>query len=226
MKKIISFISVLILIPTVIILGYLFFGAKKYVYISMMVALISCVPFFVGFEKQKNNTAKCVMVAVLIAFSVLGRLIFAVIPGFKPVTAIVILTGIYLGSNSGFLTGSLTALISNFYFEQGAWTPFQMFSWGIIGFLSGILSKRLKTDKVSLSLFGALGGILFSLLMDVWTTIWADGVFNASRYIAYITSALPMTLEYAVSNVIFLLILCKPMGSLIDRLSVKYDLQK
>ena len=50
------------------------------------------------------------------ALSVLGRILFAMIPAFKPVTAMVVITAMYFGSEAGFLTGALSAVISNFYF--------------------------------------------------------------------------------------------------------------
>lgn len=65
---------------------------------------------------------------------------------------------------------------------------------------------------------------MFSLLMDIWTVLWADGVFNLSRYSAAVISALPVTAEYAISNVIFLLIMAKPIGEKLERIKKKYGL--
>ena len=158
------------------------------------------------------------------ALSVAGRFVFAPIPFFKPVTAIVIITAIYLGAEAGFITGAFSAVVSNFYFGQGPWTPFQMFAWGLIGFLAGLLAKRLLESKVLLIIFGALSGVAFSFIMDVWTTLWADGTFNIARFIASITTAAPFTVVYMVSNVIFLLLLTKPIGRKLQRLKTKYGI--
>lgn len=122
------------------------------------------------------------MLAVMTALSVAGRFIFAPIPFFKPVTAMVVIAGMYFGAEFGFLTGALSAVISNFYFGQGAWTPFQMFSWGIIGFIAGILSSRLIRSKIILVIYGALAGVVYSLIMDIWTVLWMDGMFNPARF--------------------------------------------
>ena len=110
------------------------------------------------------------------------------------------------------------------YFGQGPWTPFQMFAWGLLGFLAGVLAKPLKRRKVWMILYGLLAGVLFSAIMDVWTTLWADGTFNLSRYLAAIISAIPFTVEYAVSNVVFLLLLAKPIGEKLERIKRKYGL--
>lgn len=92
-----------------------------------------------------------------------------------------------------------------------------MFAWGFLGFLAGVLAQPLKRQKIWMCLYGVLAGVLFSLIMDVWSTLWADGGFNLSRYLAACISALPFTIEYAVSNVIFLLLLTKPIGEKLER---------
>ena len=53
--------------------------------------------------------------------------------------AIVILTAVAFTPEAGFVTGAAAGLISNFFFGQGPWTPWQMFAMGLIGFLSGII---------------------------------------------------------------------------------------
>ena len=104
------------------------------------------------------------LTAAMTALSVSGRFLFAMLPGFKPVTAIIIITALYFGAQAGFMTGALTALISNIYFGQGSWTPFQMLAWGIVGLLGGILSGYLKKNKWLL--FNLLGTCRHSFLND------------------------------------------------------------
>lgn len=84
-----------------------------------------------------------VPLAVMAALGVVGRTVFQLIPlpNFKPVSAIVIITAIAFGPEAGFMTGALTAFVSNFIFGQGPWTPWQMFCWGMIGFVAGRLQK-------------------------------------------------------------------------------------
>ena len=223
-KTVLTYVITLILIPTVILLGVFVFGKKSYPAISAIVALLACVPFFLTFEREKN-TRKIVLLAVMVALCVAGRFIFAPIQFFKPVSAIVIMAGMYFGSQFGFLTGALSAVVSDFYFGQGPWTPFQMFSWGLIGLLAGVLSNPLIKSKIVLILYGAFSGVLFSLIMDVWTVLSIDGgEFNIDRFIAATTTALPVIGIYVVSNIIFLLILSPLFGKKIERLKTKYGI--
>lgn len=221
-KKIVKFGFIIAVIPLIVILGALIFPERSYAYVSALVAVSACVPFFIGFERKDKSARAVVMLAVMTALSVAGRFIFAPIPFFKPVTAIVVIAGMYFGSEFGFLTGALSAVVSNFYFGQGAWTPFQMFSWGIIGFIAGFLAVYLKKNKIILCLFGAFAGVLYSLIMDVWTVLWMDGAFNPLRFAGAAATALPVTAEYVVSNIIFLLILAPLFGRKIERLKIKY----
>lgn len=222
----INYLVLLLLVPLFIWIGVTMFDDRKYVFISFMLVIIILIPFFSSFERKENSIRYLVIIAVMTALSVVGRFLFMAIPGFKPVTAIVILTAVYFGVEAGFLVGALTALISNFYFGQGPWTPFQMFAWGMTGFIAGLPFIRhvLMKNKLILILFGMFAGVFFSLLMDVWTVLSVDGVFNVKRYITVVTLSVPFMITYAVSNVIFLLITIKPIGDKLERVKVKYGI--
>lgn len=213
-----------VLVPLVVYLGAKIFKEKQYAWISLCVAILACVPFFIRFESRDNDVRRLVLIAVMVALSVVGRFVFAPVPGFKPVTAMVAVTAMYFGSEAGFMTGALTAVISNFYFGQGPWTPFQMFAWGIIGFVIGLIAEPLKRSTFLLVLSGIVAGVAFSLLMDVWSTLNADGTFNIMRYFSFVVSSLQFMAIYAVSNVIFLLVLSKPIGKIFERVKVKYGM--
>lgn len=219
-----KYLFFLLAIPAAVALGALLFRGKMYVFVSVCVAVLACVPFFMSFEKGRARTKNLVVLSTMVTLSIIGRFAFAFLPHFKPVTAIVVITGVYLGAENGFLCGALSALLSNFIFGQGPWTPFQMFAWGLIGLLAAVLSKPLKKSRVALSLYGAFSGVMYSLLLDVFATLWHDGAFNPSRYLALTLSALPVTAVYAVSNVIFLLLLAKPIGEKLQRIKIKYGL--
>lgn len=223
-KNLVTVLLTAVLVPTIVIIGAVLFKEKYYAWICACVAVVSCVPVFYAFERKEAVSSELAVLAVLVAISVVGRFVFVWLPGFKPITAITVITAVYLGKESGFVVGSLSAVISGFYFGQGPWTPFQMFAWGILGFIAGGLSKPLLKNKLLLCLFGVFAGVAYSMTMDIWTTLWSDGVFNFTRFISFAVSALPVTVEYAVSNVIFLLILAKPIGEKLDRIKNKYGL--
>lgn len=224
-KNVVRWIVFFVAIPLVIVAGFTLFKDRQYAFVSAFVALLSCVPFFLAFDKkEKDVSQRLMLLAVTVTVAVLGRFVFAFIPFFKPVTAIIIIFAIYFGPDIGFLCGAFTALISNFYFGQGPWTPFQMFTWGIIGLFAGLAAKHIRDNRFNMVAYGVFGGVLYSLLMDVWTVIWFDGTFNPARYVAVFIAALPVTAMYAISNGVFLLVAMKPVGKKLDRIKTKYGL--
>ena len=208
------------LIPALVALGAVVFDERRHLIISIGVAVLALLLFMTGVEERNIGSRRMVLVAVMTAFAVVGRFI----PLIKPITAIVILAGIYLGAEAGFLCGSLSVLLSNFYFGQGPWTPFQMLGFGLIGLIAGYLSRPLTKSRIILILFGALSGVAYSFIMDIWTVLWYSGGFDWRLYLGAIVSALPFTLSYMASNILFLLLLGKPMGQKLGRIKLKYGI--
>lgn len=224
MKKRMGLCLCLVFIPLTVLAGALLLEQNRYDIVMLLVAVLSIVPFFLRFEHKRQNVRELVLVAVMTALSVAGRFLFAPVPGFKPVTAIVIITGLYLGWEAGYLCGSLTALVSNLYFGQGPWTPFQMAIWGLIGLFAALLAKQLCASRILLCIYGVFSGVAYSAFMDVWSTLWYDGYLNIARYLALLATALPFMALYAVSNVVFLLMLTGPIGRKLTRIKTKYGL--
>ena len=216
-RNVLKILLPFVLIPAVVVAGALIAGGQWYVYVTALVAILSCVLFICGFEKKKTGSRRIVAVCVMVGLSVVGRFI----PIFKPVAALTAITGMYLGGEAGFLCGALSALISNFYFGHGPWTPFQMLAWGLIGVFAGLLSRALIKSRAALYVYGALSGVFFSLMMDVWTVLWT-GAFDPSLYLSAIVAAVPHTVMYAASNVLFLLLCAKPLGEKLMRLKIRY----
>ena len=209
-----------VLIPLLVTLGATIFPERLHLLITLGVTLLSLLLFITGFERRRTGSRRMVLTAVMAALCVAGRFL----PFFKPVTALTILTAMYLGGEAGFLTGALAAMLSNFWFGQGPWTPFQMLAWGMIGFIAGWLAQPLQRSRVLLLLFGALSGAAYSMVMDVWTVIWYGGGFRWELYTAAFVTALPHTLLYAASNLVFLWFLARPVGSKLARVRLKYGL--
>lgn len=192
----------------------------RFALITLAAAALALLLFIAGFERKSVGTRRLVLCAVIIALSVAGRFI----PLFKPVTALTVIAAVYMGSEAGFLVGAASAVISDFYFGLGPWTPFQMLAWGMIGLIAGFASGALKKSRVLLVAYGLLSGVIFSMVMDVWTVVWYSGGFDAKLYMAAILSAVPYTCLYAVSNAGFLLLLGKPLGEKLERIRIKYGI--
>ena len=190
----------------------------------VLLAAVSCIPYYYKYEKKKPQTREHVVLAVMTALTVISRMIFAPVPGFKPVAAMVMICGMAFGRESGFLCGSLSAFVSSFFFGQGPWTPFQMIAWGSIGWFSGMLNRtgQMEKRRIRTAVFGILAGIWYSLVMNLWVVIGAGEGLEWIRYGAVFITSLPVTAEYCVSNVLFLWILVPGFMKRLNRVKYKY----
>ena len=138
------------------------------------------------------------------------------------------LSGVAFGGETGFLVGAVTMLTSNTLFSQGPWTPWQMFSMGIIGFLAGILFRKglLRRSRGSLATFGAFAAVIIygGIMNPASAIMYSSASLNWKILLTYYVSGLPMDLIHAAATVIFLLIAAEPMLEKLDRIKVKYGL--
>lgn len=219
-RRVIRYAIPFALLPVLVIIGSIYAREKMSAYIIMAVTLLTLALLIFGSEKKGKGSGRAVLIAIFTALAIVGRFI----PIIKPVCAIIIIGGIYLGAESGFAIGAFAALISNFSFGQGPWTPFQMLGWGLIGLIAGLCSGWFRKNRTAVYIYGGLCGIMYSFLMDVWTALWYESNEFWSLYVAAIIDAIPYTIVYAVSNVLFLFLLLKPFGRKLERVKVKYAL--
>ena len=207
-----------VIVPALAIAGGLTFRENRHIIFSLAIAVLAFMVFAAGFEKKTTGSRRMVIASVMTALCFAGRFI----PFLKPISALTIIAGIYLGSETGFLVGSLTAVLTNFYFGQGPWTAFQMLAWGLIGFGAGVFAEKLKSSRVLLLLYGILCGLAYSWIMDIWTVLWYGDGFQLKLYLSALVTAIPYTVSYVVSNVLFLSLLFRPFGQKLERIKTKY----
>ena len=121
MKRFLMSQSTLVVMATLSILGLaiLLFEVGQYQVISMLMVIVACIPIYYRYERKKLNIKELVLIAILTTTAVLGRFLFYMIPAITPMTAIIIISGICMGAEIGFLVGSLSAVTSNMLFGQG-----------------------------------------------------------------------------------------------------------
>lgn len=115
---------------------------EHYMLISTGLLAAAFVPFILLFEKRRPRAREVVLIAVMSAITAVSNLVCAYTVPFHAGTAMVIITGIALGPQAGFLTGALSRFVCNFFMGQGIWTPWEMFAWGLLGALGGVLFQR------------------------------------------------------------------------------------
>ncbi len=222
--------SVLILfcIPLTIFAGIFYMEDRQYNLVAILVLIECMLPFVLVFEGRKPRARELVTISVLCAMGIAGRSLFFMLPQFKPVMALTIIAGVAFGGEAGFFVGAMTMMVSNMMFSQGPWTPWQMFSMGIIGFIAGVLFRKgwLRRTRGALAVFGALAAVLIygGIMNPAAAFMTSTQVLNWEIIGAYYVTGLPMDLIHAFGTVIFLLLAAEPMLEKMDRIKEKYGL--
>ena len=144
---------IFLVIPALIALT-VFLGSKRlYMPLSILILVMVMAPFFMIFERRRPRAREVVLIAMMSALTVASHTFFHIAFPVQIGTAMVIISGISLGPEAGFLIGAMSRFVCNFYMGQGAWTPWQMFCWGLLGFLAGLAFNREISEDNGISNF-------------------------------------------------------------------------
>ena len=208
---------------------------RKYYLSGLCIIVLTMAAFFLHFESRKPQARELVLLAVLCALAVASRAVFGFVPHFKPMLAIVMLTGIAFGAEAGFLCGAISAFASNFIFGQGPWTPWQMFAYGIGGMLAGlfalwgVLKKSPKgfKDIAVLTVFGFLNILLIvGPLLDTSTFFTAATAFDTSSVLAVYMAGVPVNCIHGAAVALTMLLFGKPLLDRLQRIQIKYGMME
>ena len=149
-----------------------------------------------------------------------------------------IMPGAVFGKHSGFMVGALATLCSNFFFGQGPWTPWQMYAWGLVGYVAGVLanngvfalSERLGAHGPSLGTvvllcYGFLSGLGYGFILNSWYIVAFLVPVTWQGALAAYLAGLPLDLVHSVATVIFLSALYLPWKRKLERIKRKYALR-
>ncbi|MCM1180356.1 MAG: ATP-binding cassette domain-containing protein [Clostridium sp.] len=221
------FLIFFIAMPVTIYMGETFLQQRKYYFIAMLLLLEALAAFFLGFEKRSPRTREIMVVAVLSAITVAARAAFYMVPNVKPMAALVILSGVAFGGETGFLVGAISMMVSNIFFEQGPWTPWQMFAMGMLGLVAGIFFQYSTPltwqKKAALCLFGFLAVvILYGGIMNPASVIMYQDHVTFKMLAAACAAGLPFDAVHGISTAVFLLVGAEPVLEKLSRVKRKF----
>lgn len=163
----VMYIMIIVVIILLSFLCYKLLGQDMYMLVSLIILVATMAPFFMIFEKRKPKAREIMLIAMMSAITVFLHTIFHVIMPIQIGTAMVIISGISLGPEAGFLIGALSRLICNFYMGQGPWTPWQMFCWGLLGFLAGLIFNKDNVEEIKSRSFKIIAGPIMSIIFTL-----------------------------------------------------------
>lgn len=208
--------------------------------LMLLVVVLVVALFLMGYEAGRPGLRQIMPTLVLAALASAGRILFAPFPDFKPVSAIAIIAGATLGRRNGFMVGALAALTSNFFFGQGMWTPWQMYAWGVVGYLGGVLAdtgafrtrpragshgRPAAVRMPALLAYGFASGLVYGAVINAYDIIGFVRPLTWAGVIARLATAVPFDLMHSVATCVFLAALYVPWTRRIDRVVRKYELR-
>lgn len=185
------------------------------------------------FETQAgaSNARLIALLGILVAINALLRFVEVAAPGpggFSPIFFLITLTGYIFGGRFGFLMGALTMLVSALITGGvGPWLPYQMFTAGWVGLTAPLCTWAVRLaggegrrrEIVLLAVFGALWGLAYGGIMNLWfwpfavgptEHYWQPGLDpfeTVRRYLAfYLLTSMFWDLLGALGNVTLMLI--------------------
>lgn len=229
MKK--SNISMLVtfflIIPLTLFLGTKLSG-RAYYFTSTLVILEILIPFLLAFEGRKPQARELVVIAVLCALVVASRAAIP-IPNFKPTYAVIMLSGIAFGPEAGFLVGAISAFASNFFYGQGAYTPWQMFAYGAGGMLAGFVfgKKWLPREPMAMAIFGYLAVLLFiGPILDTCSVFLTLPEISLKSAWPLYVSGFPVNLSQGACTFLTMLLFGRPLLEKLDRVKTQYGMME
>ena len=215
----------LVLIPLTLVLGSKIPGRLYYI-TGTLIIIELMIPFFMAFEGRKPQARELVLVAVMCALAIAGRVVIPM-PHFKAAFALIMLAGIAFGPETGFMVGAITAFASNFFYGQGAFTPWQMFAYGAGGMLAGFLFRKglLPRKAWCMAAFGFLA-VLFWIgpLLDCSSIFLMLSRITWKAVKKLFLAGFAMNMIQALCTAAVMLLLGKPFLEKLNRIQVKYGI--
>ncbi|MDD2251630.1 MAG: ECF transporter S component [Dehalococcoidales bacterium] len=189
--------------------------------VAIVVTSLLILAFFYEFEARKITSREIALISMMGTLSAVSRIPFAPIPSVQPATFIIICTGYVFGPLAGFMTGALTAIISNLFLGHGPWTLFQIFGWGMAGVIPGIIPRNRACIWI-LAFFGLAWGYIYGVIVNIWA--WASLIYPLTwqTFLLSMLNSVWFDTMHGVANVLFIAILGKRTISIMERWSQRF----
>ncbi len=179
---------------------------------------------FAWYERSRPPSQVVALVAALAALAIAGRVAFAAFPNVKPTTDIVIFAGYALGGAPGFAVGALAGLVSNFWFGQGPWTPWQMAGWGFCGILGAALALGGRNaGRLTLAAVCGSAAILYGALLNFSLMATYGGDLSWRQFVVLEGRAIPFEIAHLTGNVVLALIAGPAMVRMLIRFRERFE---
>ena len=186
--------------------------------LAINIAMLSLIGWALWRAEQKMSSGSDLILLILLgAFAVSGRVLLDPIPNVQPVTVIVLLAGIHFGAPRAIALAAAVALCSNVLLGHGLWSLYQAVGWSAVGVAGAALSNRLYVDgRMAIGALAALAAVS-AFAFDWIVSLSALHSLSSEVFLVYLMAGIPYDLLHAAGNVAFVAWLANPLSEIMTR---------
>ena len=186
--------------------------------LAINIAMLSLIGWALWRAEQKMSSGSdLILLTLLGAFAVSGRVLLDPIPNVQPVTVIVLLAGIHFGAPRAVALAAAVALCSNVLLGHGLWSLYQAVGWSAVGVAGAALSNRLYVDgRMAIRALAALAAVS-AFAFDWIVSLSALHSLSSEVFLVYLMAGIPYDLLHAAGNVAFVAWLANPLSEIMTR---------
>ena len=186
--------------------------------LAINIAMLSLIGWALWRAEQKMSSGSDLILLILLgAFAVSGRVLLDPIPNVQPVTVIVLLAGIHFGAPRAVALAAAVALCSNVLLGHGLWSLYQAVGWSAVGVAGAALSNRLYVDgRMAIRALAALAAVS-AFAFDWIVSLSALHSLSSEVFLIYLMAGIPYDLLHAAGNVVFVAWLANPLSEIMTR---------
>ena len=186
--------------------------------LAINIAMLSLIGWALWRAEQKMSSGSDLILLILLgAFAVSGRVLLDPIPNVQPVTVIVLLAGIHFGAPRAIALAAAVALCSNVLLGHGLWSLYQAVGWSAVGVAGAALSNRLYVDgRMAIRALAAVAAVS-AFAFDWIVSLSALHSLSSEVFLIYLMAGIPYDLLHAAGNVVFVAWLANPLSEIMTR---------
>jgi len=186
--------------------------------LAINIAMLSIIGWALWRAEQRISSGNdWVILTMLGAFAIAGRVLLDPIPNVQPVTVIVLLAGIHFGAPRSIALAVAVALGSNLILGHGLWSFYQAIGWSAVGMTGALLSERLYVDgRLSLPALAAVAAAS-AFAFDWIVSLSALHSLSTDVFLVYLMAGIPYDMLHAVSNIAIVAWLANPVSDIMTR---------
>ncbi len=160
-------------------------------------------------KKSYFTVKRIALLSVLTAFVTVGRLGFALpfLPNIQPVTTMIILIILAIGTIDGLVVAVLSLLLSSVFLGMGPWVIMQILSYAVIVLLTALIKpfyhRGSLVNRIVFALWTGMTGLIYGLVISYLSYRF----YEMPSLLAYYLNGVYFDLLHGIGNVAFFLIL-------------------